>query len=151
MPEYVHVEGLVELQEALRELPDATARNVLRRVAKKVLTPIADRARQLAPMDDGRLRASITVGNRLTRRQRSQSERGDPNDVVMYAGAGALPQAHMQEFGTQHSPPQPFMRPAWDQGKDRVLESIKEDLWTEIEKAAKRAARKAAKLAAAGG
>src|SRR5688572_30736260 len=124
----VHVDGLSELQVALRELPDATAKNVLRRVARTALEPIAARARALAPVDDGTLRESITVGTRLSRRQRSQHQKESPDDVEMFAGAGPLPQAHMQEFGTQHSPPQPFMRPAWDSGKEDLLETIKNEL-----------------------
>lgn len=143
--DFVEMEGLAELQTALRELPDATARNVLRRVAKDALEPIAQRARQLAPVDRGALIFSIGVNNKLTRRQRSQADKGDPNDVVMYAGAGGLPQAHMMEFGTVDIPPRPFLRPAWDEGKDRLMQSIKDSLWKEIEKAANRAARKAGK------
>jgi HK97 gp10 family phage protein len=146
----VYVEGLAELEVALRELPDATARNVLRRVAKKVLEPIADRARVLAPYDVGRLIHSIVVGDKLSRRQKSQFQREDPNDVVMFVGAGAVPQAHMMEFGTVDVPPHPFLRPAWDGGKEQVLDSIKGELWMAIDKAAKRAERKAAKLAAMG-
>lgn len=146
--EGAYVEGLDEVQVALRELPDATSRNILRRVAKKVLQPIADRAAQLAPVDKGRLVRSIMVGDKLSRRQKSQFKKDDPNDVVMFVGAGAVPQAHMQEFGTVDLDPQPFMRPAWDGGKDAMLEEIKRDLWAEIDKAAKRRARKAAKLAA---
>lgn len=150
MFEPVFVEGLDEVQIALRELPDATSRNVLKRVAKKVLAPIADHARIMAPMDKGRLINSIVVGDKLSRRQKSQFQRVDPNDVVMFVGAGAVPQAHMMEFGTVDIEPRPFLRPAWDAGKDKVLEDLKGELWTEIEKAAKRLARKAAKLAAAG-
>lgn len=147
----VVIEGLSELQDALRELPDATSRNVLRRVAKEVLTPIADRARQLVPVHDGRLRDSIVVSDKLSRRQKSQFQREDPDDVVMFVGAGALPQAHMMEFGTIDITPRPFLRPAWDGGQEQLTGSLREKLWEQIEKAAERAARKAAKLAAAGG
>lgn len=143
----IKIEGLAELQDALRELPDATSRNVLRRVAKLVLTPIADRAKQLAPVAEGKLIASIKVGDKLSRRQKSQFQREDPSDVVMFVGAGALPQAHMMEFGTVDVAARPFLRPAWDQGKDTLLATLKDTLWQEIEKAAKRAARKAAKEA----
>jgi len=141
----IEVEGLAELQVALRELPDATARNVLRRVAKSVLQPIAQRAQSLAPVEVGRLRRSIVVSDKLTRRQKSQFQRDDPNDVIMFVGAGALAQAHMMEFGTTDISPRPFLRPAWDGGKDKVLQSIKDQLWIEIQKAAARLARKAAK------
>lgn len=141
----VYVEGLDALKTALRELPDATARNVLRRVAKQVLQPVADRAESLAPIQVGRLKRSIVVSDKLSRRQKSQFQRTDPNDVMMHVGAGALAQAHMMEFGTQDITPRPFLRPAWDSQKDAVLEEIKAKLWAEIEKAAKRLERKAAK------
>jgi HK97 gp10 family phage protein len=146
----VVIEGLDELQEALRELPDATSRNVLRRVAKSVLEPIADRARQLVPVHDGRLRDSIVVSDKLSRRQKSQFQRDDPSDVVMFVGAGALPQAHMMEFGTIDVTPRPFLRPAWDGGQDTLINSLKDTLWEQIEKATLRAERKAAKIAAGG-
>jgi hypothetical protein len=42
------------------------------------------------------------------------------------------------------------MRPAWDSGKDALLEGIADDLWAEISKAAARQAKKAARLAAKG-
>lgn len=145
--EAVQIEGLAELEDALRELPDATSRNVLRRVAKQMLTPIADRARQMVPVDIGRLRESITVGDKLSRRQKSQFQRVDPSDVVMFAGAGALPQAHMMEFGTADIASRPFLRPAWDAGRKDIEDGLKDVLWKEIEKAAKRLARKAAKAA----
>ena len=62
-------------------------------------------------------------------------------------GPGRHPQAHLQEFGARHHGPQAFMRPAWDGGKDDLLTGIGDDLWSEIDKAAKRAARKAARQA----
>ena len=63
---------------------------------------------------------------------------------------GAPPQGVWQEFGTVNHSPQPFMRPAWDGGKDKLLDGIADDFWTEIEKAAARQAKKAARLAAKG-
>jgi HK97 gp10 family phage protein len=144
----IHVEGLAELEAKLRELPDATAKNVLRRVGRKRLQPVADRARELVPVHQGDLRDSIGVSTKLSRRQRSKHRKDGPDDVEVFAGAGPHPQAHLQEFGTEHHGPQPFMRPAWDAEKDGVLAGIKTDLSDEIEKAAKRLARRAAKAAA---
>lgn len=143
----IKMEGLSELKDALRELPDATAKNVLRRVGRKALAPMEDKARQAAPMLHGALVVSITTGTQLSRRQRSMHQKLGPNDVEIFMGAGALPQAHMMEFGTVDVTPRPFMRPAWDTGKGDLLERIKADLWMEIEKAAARLARKAARAA----
>ena len=68
----VRIEGLSELKAALRALPDATAKNVVRRVLSKRGEPIAERARQLVPVDKGELKASIAVSTKLTRRQRAR-------------------------------------------------------------------------------
>jgi HK97 gp10 family phage protein len=141
----VRIEGLSQLKAALRALPDATAKNVVRRVLRKRGEPVAERARQLVPVDKGELKASIAVSTKLTRRQRARHRKFGPDDIEVYIGAGPHPQAHMQEFGTVKDPRQPYLRPAWDAERMGVLEGIKEDLWAEIEKAAARRARRAAK------
>ena len=66
-------------------------------------------------------------------------------------GGKAPPQGSLQEFGTKNHGPQPFMRPAWDAGKDQALDDVKTALGAEIEKAAQRAARKQARLIAKAG
>lgn len=144
----VKIEGLKEVQAALRELPDATAKNVMRRVLKKAGEPIANRARELAPEADGHLKKSIGVSTKLSKSQRRKHRKADKDDVEVFVGAGPHPQAVFQEFGTSEHPAQPFLRPAWDQGKRVALDGIKADMWTEIRKAAERLAKKAAKAAA---
>jgi HK97 gp10 family phage protein len=143
----VKIEGLREVKDALRKLPNSTAKSVLRRVGKKRLKPVADRARSYAPEDQGELKDSIGVSTRLSKSQKRKHRKPDRNDVEVYAGAGPHPQAHLQEFGTKDAPPQPFMRPAWSAEKRGVLQGIKIDLWSEIKKAADRLARKTARLA----
>lgn len=139
------IEGLDELQAALRALPDSTAKNVLRRVGKQALQPIADAAAQMAPVDDGTLRAGIHVGTKLSRKQKSRHSKLGTDDVEVFAGSAPLPQAHLQEFGSVNNAAQPFLRPAWDSGKSTVVETISGLLWAEIQKSAARLARKAAK------
>lgn len=148
MVERVKIEGLKEVQAALRALPDATAKNVMRRILKKRGEPIAEAARSNVPVDQGDLKNSIAVSTKLSRRQKAKHRKGGPDDIEVFIGPGTHPQAHMQEFGTFKEPAQPFMRPAWDAEKTGVLEGIKDDLWTEINKAAQRLARKAARAAA---
>lgn len=141
----VRLEGLKAIQDALHELPRATARNVMKRVLTKRAQPIAEAARRRAPVDRGDLRDAIAVSTKLTRRQKGLRRKDGPKDVEVFVGPGPLPQAHLQEFGTSNQPAQPFMRPAWDTEKDGVLEGIKADMWAEIEKAANRIARRAMK------
>lgn len=146
----VKVEGLEGIEQALKELPRATGKNVVRRVLRKRGKPIADKARALVPVDEGDLKDSIAVSTKLTKSQRRKHKKFDKDDVEVFVGAGPHPQAHLQEFGSSVHGRQAFMRPAWDVGKKAVLEGIGADLWAEINKAAKRLARKAAKAAAKG-
>lgn len=141
----VRVLGLSQLEQGLSELPRATGRNVLRRVLRQRGEPIAERARNLAPIDEGDLKDSIAVSTKLSRSQRRK--RRKKATVEMFVGPGTHPQAITQEFGTWFHPPQPFMRPAWAAEKGRILEDLSGDLWTEIDKSARRIARKQARLA----
>jgi HK97 gp10 family phage protein len=144
------LEGLKEIDEALGDLPRATSKNVLRRTARKVLEPFAEDMRALAPHDKGKTRNSITVGSRLSRRQAAEYRKmfkDDRASIEMHAGPGPTIGAVTQEFGTVQHPPQPFARPSWDKNKGPAVTTIKQELWAEVEKAAKRHARKMARLA----
>lgn len=154
----VRVEGLRELEQSLRELPKAVARNALRRVLIKRAQPMAETMRALVPDDPATpetkdLKGSIGVGTKLSKRQAKlhrRENRDDKQFAEVFVGAGPKPHAHLQEFGTVNHGPQPFVRPAWDQHKDSILEGIKDDLAKEIDKTAKRRAARAARLAAKG-
>ena len=114
--------------------------------AAQGVEPIAEAWARLTPVFRGTLQKSVGSGTKLSRRQKSLHQKR--SDVEVFVGAGPLPQAHMSEFGTAHQPAKPAGRPAWDNNKMKALESIKSDLWSEIEKARARLARKAARLAA---
>lgn len=152
----VKIEGLKELDDALGELPKATGKNVLRRVLRKAAEPMAEQMRASAPVAEengGQLRDSIGVGTRLSRNQgrlHRKMFKDDRASVEMFVGAGAVPQAHLEEFGGATNAPRPYARPAWDANKDKMLAGIKSDLWAEIERAAARHARKMARLARKG-
>lgn len=141
----VRLEGFRELDRALSELPKATERSVLRRVAKKALEPVLEDAQRLAPVDDGQLRDSIQIASAGLTPKARRHDRGRPKmGVRLYVGT-ASPYAYIREFGTHNAPAHPFMRPAWELNKDRMLEGIKADLKIEIEKSAARLAKKRAK------
>lgn len=139
------IEGLKELDTALKELPKATARNVLLRTLKKVGEPISKDAARLAPDDPA------TGGKDLKNSIRVLSVPAKERESHVEVAVGPTTKAFwglFQEFGTPHHGPQPFMRPAWDGGVMRALNEIKRTLAEEIEKARKRLARKAERLAA---
>lgn len=146
----VQVEGLSALEQALGQLPQATAKNILRRTSRAALEPMAEVARQLAPDDPVTgapdLRTSIAVSHRH-KSGRALRLALSAHSVTTFMGPtkGGYPQAIMQEFGTEHHPPQPFMRPAWDQEAEATLERVRVGLGDEIRKAADRLARKQAR------
>jgi len=142
----VKIEGLSELKDALEELSKATARNVQKRALIEAAGPLEADAERLAPFRKGTLKRSITISPKLSSRQRSLHK--PTAKVEMFVGPGSLVQAITSEFGTSHSAPRPFMRPAWDKNKKPMLLSIRDFLAEQIEKARQRAARKAARILA---
>ncbi len=150
----VKVEGLRDLERALGELPKANAKRVLTKTLKEAGEPVARTARAMAPKDRLDLAESIDVSTQLSPRQKRVSKKESP--VEMYIGPGPDPAAHLDEFGTGDRitkdgrnigamPPQPFMRPAWDQHKMAVLDTIANRTWWEIEQVSKRLSKRAAK------
>ena len=145
----VTLKGFRELEAALAQLPKATGKNVLRRVARGALEPLADRARGMAPTDQGDLRASIQVSEKRTKRV-ARINRFDKNTGVEMAmgpvsGGGVLNYATFVEFGTSDTRARPYMRPAWSSGQNGALDHVKANLGKEIDRAATRLAKKAAR------
>ena len=163
------VTGLREIEKAMEGLTKAAGRGVLRRALFKVSEPLVEAMKTGAARDDGDLMKSITASTKLDRRQAARHKRqaratGDKFAAEIFVGpsydlgAGGR-HGHLVEFGTaphvnggqfagtMHpgTKAQPFMRPAWDGGKDKLMNDLKAELWAEIDKAAARAARKAAR------
>lgn len=167
MVQIVKMEGFKELEAALAELPRATGKNVLRRVLKKMATPIVADARGKAPVDTGLLVSRIEQSGSLSANEKREAGGGPQflgideggNKVFSKADAKNFVEVHVgvagrrqslargifQEFGTVDHAAHPFMRPAWDGNKNGALSTFKADVWREIEKAAARRARKLAK------
>lgn len=141
-------EGFKELDDALGELGKVGARGTLKRVAIKALAPIADRMKSAVRVDEGKLRDSVGVGTKLTKRQTRYAKKETKSFVQVYVGAGGLIQSITEEFGTKNLSAHPFARPAWDGGKEQVLADVGDGLGIEIAKTAARQARKAARILA---
>jgi HK97 gp10 family phage protein len=146
----VQVDGLDDLLTALYELPKrATQKAVVRRSLTKAAEPMRGLASALAPYNAEdpapHLRDSIVIGG---------SRRGGviekPGDVTVYVGptrTGSHKHDVEMEFGTFKDQPQPYMRPAWEATKDRMLADLGFYMWTEIDGSAIRLAARAARLA----
>lgn len=147
----VKVEGLKELEAQLDRLTKAAGKGVLRRALKKAAEPLAETARNMAPRGDtaeDRLAESIAVSTKLSTRQAKMHRKMFKDDraaVEMFVGPGPDPAAWNQEFGNVNHGPQSFMRPAWQAEQRGMLDSLRRDLWDEVQKAVARAERKAAR------
>lgn len=139
----VTVEGLRELDKALSAFTERKRRSIGRKALDSGGQITAKAARALAPVDEGDLREGIDVSGTLSRRQRSQHQKRSEQE--RFVGPGTHPQAHLREFGGDGHAPDPYMRPAWDQTKNQVLQRIGDELWLGVEKEVKRAARRAAR------
>jgi HK97 gp10 family phage protein len=161
----VSTSGFKALDEALAELPKATARNVLKRTLVKAGEPIAQKARDLVPVASGDLKDSIAVSAKIKNKVgnaefaeamrqglgkgaavqalRDARRGANASFAEMYVGP-AVPQGfygHLVEFGTSHMAAEPFMRPAWDAEQRTALDIIRSELGSQIIAAAKRLAR----------
>lgn len=147
----VDFKGGKELEAALRELGDkAAARRTAERALKLAAEPIRDKWIDLAPEDQGDLKAAIKIGRAIKAFQKQS--RGDT--VMTFIGIDESQDARLhiyaevQEFGSDSVPAQPAGRPAWEGEKMTAFNRLADDLRSEIEKTAARAARKAARQAA---
>lgn len=161
------IQGLKELSASLADLKKSTQAGVLTRVLKKAAKPIADKAKELAPVDTGELRNSIGVTvvrsnagkSAFAAAMKSGASRSDAAQAARDAnradaGNGAKAtvlvgtpswRAHFSEFGTLKAPAQPFLAPALRSQEKATVGLIKETLAKEIEATARRVARKKAK------
>ena len=175
----VRVDGLKELEAAMAELTKATARNTMRRALTKAAEPIRAAAERNAPEDTGKLKRSIVVTSKIdskagkaeyastlagggSKAQAVQALRdarrakgiGESFAEVFMgpakSGKKNSIKALVQEFGSKKQAAQPYMRPAFDSEAENVINGIKGELSTEIDKSVRRARARALKKAARG-
>lgn len=167
MPMSVRVEGLAELEREMEALSQRMGRAALRRAMKKAAEPLVEAARAAAPRDRGGLAASVGMGGRLNRNQARQHRKAFADDrasIELFVGASYAKgrggrHAHLVEFGTGNRfqrngrfvgrmPARPWLRPAWDANRDRLLADLRRHLWEEVRRAVANAERRAARQAA---
>ncbi|AKG94521.1 hypothetical protein Shpa_10 [Paracoccus phage Shpa] len=150
---HVSLSGLKELDERMSNLTRGMQRGALRSALMKAAKPLVEIAKHKAPVKSGKLRDSIMVGAKLNSRQAKLHRRmfrDDRSSIELFVGpsylmGGGGRHGHLLEFGTRKMAAQPFMRPAWDQDREAMLERIGDELRLSIDRAIARAARKAAR------
>lgn len=141
---WVKIEGLREAERALKDLGPDVARRVLRTAVKKGAEPMLHAARSKAPFDEGLLVSTIKVRTGVNRRRGSAAAKVTTKDGD-YKGESFY--GSFIEYGTDKMPAQPYLRPAFDENKERSVIIIKAEIAAGVIREAKKAERKAAALA----
>jgi HK97 gp10 family phage protein len=170
------LEGLQELEAALKELPKATGKNCIRRAiwqaGSAIITSAQNliRVRRVQPaIAASRIKFNTGAAGKaaFAAAMASGATREDAGAAAHAANAAAVSESggaittsgvmaigpttrafYGFEFGTFQQPPHPFMRPAWEANKVQAAEMIATVLKEEIEKARVRIANKQARLLA---
>ncbi|MBG8552354.1 HK97-gp10 family putative phage morphogenesis protein [Hymenobacter guriensis] len=127
-------EGFKEVQQILDALPKKLGPKVISGIMRSAAKPLIERGRELAPKDDGDLRASLGVlaGRGAGRGssvyvgpRRSEKYKGYAAHLIEY---GTAPRKTESGKSTGSTPARPFWRPAFDQTKDEIIERIRKNL-----------------------
>lgn len=147
----VRLQGLKAVTEKMAGLAPKLRRSGLRKAARQAMNIVRDDAKARAKAIDDPETAEKIFRNILTQESGRQSRR--EGGVVMRVGVrgGASSNQHSKdasgnpggdtrhwrylEFGTQHNPPVPFMRPAFSSNVNAVTDRFVQVLGQEIDAA----------------
>jgi len=121
----IEVRGLKELERKLRRLPEAVAGEALKRAMEKAAEPLEKSMKDKAPVKTEALKKSV----------QTDTVKDSRSEVQVNVGPSKF-YSHMIEFGTTHSRAIPFIRPAFDAEKERVVRIFSSELKKNINKAA---------------
>lgn len=154
----IKLTGFREFEKALKEeLPRATARNVLWRVATNAMKRVEEGMAQKAPYDpndrdgDGNhLRDTMKTERVKATRQQGSVKFDSRNGVEVRTGPApkgkrARANAGWQEYGTVKQPAQSYARPTADAEQNNVIDDVRDELAIQIGKAKTRIAKRALK------
>jgi len=130
------------LEDALEKLKDTTREKIVQESLAKGAEPLRDMAASLAPRHTGMLSRSIAIGTKLTRRQKSTSQKLSAVEVYVGPSPGKgrfVGHGVFNEFGTVKMRPRPFMRPAFAKTVDQIIAIVKNQMWLKIKLVADRA------------
>jgi HK97 gp10 family phage protein len=152
--------GAQELDQLISEMQDdfgvKDQKKILTAAVRKSMAPVLSKARQLAPIDTGGLRASLRIEARKPSRRDKKSIYVNPNDVVIgtvttasgkqlakkkftnvktgqkQVGIESDGRAIANEFGTSKIAAKPYMRPALETTTSSVLTELGDNLRTQL-------------------
>ena len=148
----VKVEGLRELGERMRELAQEVNQRISNRAVSKAGQFIRDLAKVRAPvlpydqMLEGVLVPSGNLRDNIVVKKVSKGQTNLTSEYIVTVrgkrkDAYAARYGRLVEYGTTYAAPHPFLRPAFDAGKNTAVEIIRDELDKGLERAAKKAAK----------
>ena len=115
------------IERRLKKLPVNIQRNLARKSLRKALSFVRKDARNVVPVDSGRLKKAITTKVSLRRN-------GDMTGrvYVKYRGKGAAPYAHLVEWGGENNTSTRFMTRTFESNKDKIIAEFRNQLIANI-------------------
>lgn len=137
----VKIEGLSELGARMKTLTSDVNNRIARAATAAGAVVIRNAAQQKVPVDSGNLKKNIIVKrlpkgeSPLTSEHIVTVRKGKLTSKQKSSGLKDAYYGSFVEYGTAKMPAQPFMRPAYDQNKEKAAEAIKDRIRKRIEKA----------------
>ena len=139
MASTIKVHGLQELNKKLKRMPIALANKHLNRATSQAATLVQKSAKTKVPVLTGTILRNIKKRKQRTRNKfnattgvgviSDRSGRGTGTDAFYWT---------FVEFGTSKMAAQPFIRPAFEENKQRAVNKIKDVLVKAIEREARK-------------
>lgn len=123
------IDGLDRILRKLDRMAPAVEREIKAGALQKGGEIFADEARDLAPVRTGNLRSHIEVSELV------KDEKG--HDAVLIGPTNEAFYGIFDEFGTEDTPAEPFMRPAYDNRREAAQASVGRDLGAAVDRVAK--------------
>lgn len=118
----VRLDGFRELDKALEAIGPKNAKKVGHKAMREAGEILVDEAKVRVPVLTGELEDSITYIGETTNAL-------DALKGVVGFKKPASRRAHLTEYGTVHSAPQPFMRPAFDASREAMIARMGKVIW----------------------
>lgn len=124
------IDGLKELDEALSKMGRKAKRKAINKAIRAGAKIVLEAAKEKVPIDTGTLQKSLGIAAKKSRNK-------DQQEVVVLARKGKNRKndgfyAHMVEFGTKNTAPQPFLGPAAHEKAQEAIKSVGDTLQSEL-------------------
>ena len=131
------VAGFVELENALRKLPEVVAGAFLEQSLREAGQPMAASAKRFAPRSDSTRQGGHMADSIAIRKLKNDTTRG--LEATSWVGPDRKHFYGMfSEFGTVHQTARPFLRPAFESEKSPTIDRLGKSLWVRIEREARK-------------